>query len=255
MSNTFSNKFITDEKNLALLKETMWGPNGIRQAEELASHFTITKDMKILDLGSGLGLSAMYLVLAHDAEVFATDLYADPTENHERFKSLGISEKIVPMLLDAAQPMPFAKGYFDVIFSVGAYNMFGDNEEMLPKLIPYVKKGGYIAVAFPGLKYEFGNNVPPEMQPFWEVPEVAKTVRGIEWWKELFGKANGIEIINISEMICHDIAWDEYLTSLDPKKGENFAMDAEYVDKWTLDMKAAEDGKYFNTIQFIAKVI
>jgi hypothetical protein len=34
---------------------------------------------------------------------------------------------------------------------------------MLPNLIPYVKKGGYIAVAFPGLKYEFGDNVPPEI--------------------------------------------------------------------------------------------
>ena len=26
-------------------------------------------------------------------------------------------------------------------------------------------------------------------------------------------------------------------------------------EKWTLDMMAAEDGKYFNTIQLIAKVI
>jgi len=255
MSNTFSNKFVADEKNLAFLKETMWGPNGIRQAEELASHFTITKDMRILDLGCGMGLSALYLVQAHGAEVFATDLYADPTENYERFQSLGIADKIIPMLLDATQPLPFAKGYFDVIFSVGAYNIFGDNEEMLPKLIPYVKNGGYIAVAFPGLKYEFGDNVPPEMQPFWDVPDVARCVRGIEWWKDLFGKAEGIEIVNLSEMTCHDIAWEEYLASLDPQKGENFAMDAEHVDKWTLDMMAAEDGKYFNTIQLIAKVI
>jgi SAM-dependent methyltransferase len=247
---TFSNKFITDEKNLTLLKETMWGPNGIRQAEELASHFTITKDMRILDLGCGLGLSALYLVQAHGAEVFATDLYADPTENHKRFQSLGIADKIVPMILDATQPLPFAKGYFDVIFSVGAYNMFGDNEEMLPKLIPYVKKGGYIAVAFPGLKYDFGDNVPPEMQPFWDVPIVARCVRGIEWWKDLFGKAKGIEIVNISEMACHDIAWKEYLASLDPNGGDEWA-----EDKWTLDMKLAEDGKYYNTIQLIAKVI
>jgi len=93
MSNTFSNKFVADEKNLTFLKETMWGPNGIRQAEELASHFKITKDMKILDLGCGLGLSAVYLAQAHGAEVFATDLYADPTENHERFQSLGIRIK------------------------------------------------------------------------------------------------------------------------------------------------------------------
>ena len=226
MSNLFSNKFVADEKGFALLQETMWGPNGIRQAEELASHFTITKDMKILDLGCGMGLSSLYLVQAHGAEVFATDLFADPTVNHERFKSLGIAGNIVPMLLDATLPLPFAKGYFDVIFSVGAYNIFGDNEEMLPKLIPYVKKGGYIAVAFPGLKYEFGDNVPSEMQPFWDDPDVARCVRGIEWWKTLFSKAEGAEIVTISEMACHDIAWKEYLASIDPG-GE---------DKWTLDM-------------------
>jgi len=242
----FSNKFVTDEKNLALLQETMWGPNAIRQAEELASHFTITKDMKILDLGCGTGLSSLYLAQEYGANVFATDLYADPTENNEIFKSLGIADKIVPMTLDANQPLPFAKHYFDVIFSVGAYNVFGDNEEMLPNLASYVKKGGYIAVAFPGLKYEFGDNVPPEMQPFWDVPEVAKTVRGIEWWKELFSKTEGIEIVTISEQTCHDIAWEEYLASIDPINGE---------DKWSLDMMKAEAGKYFNTIQLIAKVM
>ena len=245
MSNTFSNKFISDEKNFALLQDIMWGPNAIRQSEELATHFTITKDMRILDLGCGTGLSSLYLVQEYGAEVFATDLFADPTENYERFKSLDIADKIIPMIIDATQPLPFAKGYFDVIFSVGAYNVFGDNEKMLPNLIPYVKKGGYIAVSFPGLKYEFGDNVPPEMQPFWDVPDVARFIRGIEWWKDLFNKAEGIEIITISEMACHDIAWKEYLASIDPC-GE---------DKWDLDMMAAEDGKYFNTIQLIAKII
>ena len=243
--NTFTEKFMTNPDNRAFLNATMWGPNGIRQAEELASHFPITKDMRILDLGCGMGLSAIYLAQAHGAQVFATDLYADPTENHENFKSLGVAGNIVPMLLDATQPMPFAKGYFDVIFSVGAYNMFGDNEEMLPKLIPYVKQGGYIAVAFPGLKHDFGDNVPPEMQPFWDVPEVARTVRGFAWWKDLFSKAQGVEIMNISEMACHDVAWAEYLASLDPS-GE---------EKWDLDMMAVEGGKYFNTIALVARVV
>ena len=245
MNNTFSNNFITDEKNLAFLQATMMGPNGIRQAEELASHFKITKDMRILDLGCGMGLSSLYLVQEYGAEVFATDII-DPTENYERFKSLGIADKVVPMMIDATQPLPFAKGYFDVIFSVGSYNIFSANEEMLPNLIPYVKKGGCIAVAFPGLKYEFGGNVPREMQPFWSIPIVAETVRGIEWWKDLWGKAEGIEIVNISEMACHNIAWDEYLANLNPNDED---------DKWVLDMMAAEGGKYFNTIQMIAKVI
>ena len=244
--NTFTEQFMSDPGKLEFLHRTMWGPNAVRQAEELASHFRLTKDMRILDLGCGMGLSAVYLVQAYGAQVFATDLYANPTENHENFQSFGIADRIIPMLLDATQPMPFAKRYFDVIFSVGAYNMFGDNEETLPNLIPYVKKGGYIAVSFPGLKYEFGDNVPLEMQPFWDVPDVARCVRGIDWWKELFGKAQGIEIVNISEQSCHDIAWDEYLKSRNPANPD---------EKWDLDMMQAEGGKYFNTIQFVAKVI
>jgi len=246
---------MANKDNFALLQKTMWGPNGIRQSEELASHFTITKDMRILDLGCGLGLSSIYLAKAHGATVFATDLFADPTENHKRFESLGIADKVISMTLDGTKPLPFAERYFDIIFSVGAYNMFGDTEEALPNLIPYVKKGGYIAVSFPGLKYDFGDNVPPEMQPFWDVPEVARYVRGIEWWRDLFNKAEGIEIITISEQTCHDIAWEEYIASLDPTKGEILDFEAEHIDKWTLDMKAAEGGKYYNTIQLIAKVI
>jgi cyclopropane fatty-acyl-phospholipid synthase-like methyltransferase len=246
MSSTFSNKFVADENNLALLHDTMWGPNAIRQAEELASHFAITKDMRILDLGCGKGLSPLYLVQEYGTEVFATDLMVDPTENYERFQSLGVADKIVPMMIDATQPLPFSERYFDVVFSVGAYNIFGADEEMLPKLVSYVKKGGYIAVSIPGLKYEFGNNVPPEMQQFWDIPIVAKCVRSVEWWKDLWSKTEGVEIVNISEMACHDIAWKEYLVKLNPCIED---------DKWELDMMAAENGKYFNTIQLIAKVI
>ena len=250
MSNTFSNKFVADEKNVALLQKTMWGPNAIRQSEELASHFTITPDMRILVLGCGKGLSCFYLAQEFGTQVFATDLYADPTENYELFQSLGVADKIVPMVLDGTQPMPFAEQYFDVIFSVGAYNCFGDTEEALPNLARYVKKGGTIAVSFPGLKYDFGDNVPPEMQPFWDVPDVARFVRGIEWWRELWNKAKGVEILNISEQTCHDIAWKEYIASLKPDI-EDYGLGS---DKWTLDIITAEDGKYYNTIQLIAKV-
>jgi hypothetical protein len=66
----------------------------------------------------------------------------------------------------------------------------------------------------------------------------------------LFSKAKGIDIVTISEMACHDIAWKEYLAKLNPSGGDEWAQ-----DKWTLDMKKAEDGKYYNTIQLIAKVI
>lgn len=264
MTDTFSNKFVADKNNLSFLQKTLMGPNGIRQAEELASHFPITKDMRILDLGAGMGLSSLYLVKEFGTKVFVTDFYIDPTENYERFQSIGIADKTVPMMLDATQPFPFAKNYFDVIFSVGAYNLFGANEEMLPKLISYVKKGGYIAVAFPGLKFDFGDNVPQEMKRFWNEPEVASLVRGIEWWKNLWSKTEGcnsgcLEIVNISEQTCHNIAWQEYLANLNPSNQDNKWADELNSnigdEQWILDMMEAEGGKYFNTIQLIAKVV
>jgi len=36
--------------------------------------------------------------------------------------------------------------------------MFGDTEEMLPTFVSYVKKGGYIAVAFPARHSNFNFN-------------------------------------------------------------------------------------------------
>jgi hypothetical protein len=113
---------------------------------------------------------------------------------------------------------------------------------MLPSLIPFVKRGGHIAVAIPGLKYEFGKSVPDEMRPFWN-DEVARTIRSIDWWKDLWSEAEGIEIVDIREMNCCKQAWDEWLTSPNP-----YAVN-------DIKMMEAEGGKYFNLIQLIAKVI
>ncbi len=70
-------------------------------------------------------------------------------------------------------------------------------------------------MAIPGLKYEFGGNVPDEMQPFWN-DEIARTIRSIDWWKDLWKKAEGIEIVHIREMACCRQAWSEWQTAYHP---------------------------------------
>ena len=238
---TFTNQFISKDKNAEFLKAAMMGPNAMRIAEELASHLNINKNMRILDLGCGCGLSTLLLTKKYGASVFAADLWISPTENYERFESIGIDDKAVPIFVDAAKGLPFANGYFDLLFTVDAYHYFGDTAEMLPLLIPFVKKGGYIAVAIPGLKYEFGKNVPDEMKPFW-IDEVARTVHSLAWWKDLWSEAEGIKITDIREMNCCKQAWDEWLTSPNP-----YAVN-------DIKMMEAEDGKYFSFVQLIAKI-
>ncbi len=59
----------------------------------------------------------------------------------------------------------------------------------------------------------------------------------------MWSKEAGIEIVDIREMSCCKQAWDEWLTAYHP------------VVAGDIKMMEAEGGKYFNLIQFIAKVI
>lgn len=238
----FTNKFITDSQRLEFLKTNMMGPNAMRITEELTAKLGINEKMRILDLGCGSGLSTLLLAQKYNANIVAADLWISPTENYTRFKSIGIEDRVIPILVDATKGIPFANEYFDILLSVDAYHYFGDTAEMLPSLIPLVKRDGYIAIAIPGLKYEFGTNIPQDMQEIWN-SEMSRTLHSIEWWQELWQKCAGIEIVEIKEMDCCNEAWQEWLTAYHLIVAED------------IKMMAMEDGKYFNLIQIVARVI
>ena len=241
--NRFTNQFMEKPENVEFLKETMMGPNAMRVTEELASHLTITENMRVLDLGCGKGLSSLLLAKKYGVSVVAADLWIAPSENFERFKSLGIDEQVIPISVDATQGLPFAKGYFDLLISVDGYHYFGDQKGVLGTMASFMKKGGYIALAIPGIIYEFGENVPEEMKPFWNA-DMERTIHSLEWWKELWSKDKGIEILDIREMDCCKQSWDEWLTAYHP-----------IVATDDIPMREAGADKYFNLIQMIAKVL
>ena len=238
----FTNTFMSDPKR-DYLKAAMMGPNAIRLSEEMASFLDIQAGSRILDLGCGCGLSTLLLTEKYGAQVFAADLWISPTENYERFQSLGIADRAIPISADASKGLPFAHAYFDLLFSVDAYHYFGDTPEMLPSLIPHVKKGGYIAIAIPGLNYEFGEDIPEEMLPWWQDAEVRRTIRSLDFWNDLWSQTEGIELLHIRKMDCHKQAWTEWLACPNPYAAGD------------IDMMKADGGKYINTIQMIAKVL
>lgn len=231
----------TDHYDSTFLLNTMMGPNAMRITEELASFLPVSQGMRILDLGCGMGISSILLAEKYDVTVFAADLWISPTENAKRFAGLGLDAKIFPFLVNATETLPFAHEYFDMIISVDAYQYFGNHESMLPKLLPFVKKGGFIAIAVPGFTQDFPEGLlPEEIQPYW-TPEWY--FYSCTWWRALWEKEPGIEITDLREMSSCEQAWSEWLQSPNPYAQDDIAM-----------MEAGA-GKYFNIIQMIGRKI
>lgn len=236
MNHPYADHFFKNDP--AFLLENMMGPNAIRVAEELATALPLQASSKVLDLGCGAGLSSIFLAEHYGATVFAADLWISPTDNARRFRARGLEEKILPLSVDVTKGLPFAQEYFDILLCVDAYHYFGANAQMLPFLLSFVKKGGFVAMAIPGLQREFENGIPLELQPF--LPEDAN-FHTVDWWVALWSQTPGIELTACREMACHQKAWEEWLQSPNP-----------YAQR-DIGMMKAENGRYYNHVQMVAK--
>ena len=135
-------KYIKSEKyNTPELMSKIMGPNPVKLEEELLIDSKIPENAVVCDLGSGQGLTSVFLAREYGYTVYAADLWSDPEENRKFFDEMGLSrEKIIPVKADA-ENLPFNKEFFDAVVSTDSYNYFGRDENYLDdKLLPYVKR-------------------------------------------------------------------------------------------------------------------
>ncbi|HJB65744.1 MAG TPA: methyltransferase domain-containing protein [Candidatus Mailhella merdavium] len=202
------------------LKANMMGPNAILILEELLDHLSLSSRMRILDLGCGKGLSSIFLAREYKARIFALDLWIPATDNHIRFQKTGLDDFIVPIHADAHE-LPFANHFFDAVISVDSYHYFGNNDTFFSeKIRPLLKKGGLVALAFPGLKSEL-QTVPEAMKPYWKEEELPM-LHSAAWWKELF--KDELHELHIWEMACFKEAWKSWLDTDNPYAVQDRAM-------------------------------
>ena len=210
-------------------KEYLMGPNSFRLLDEMIrrkpadANFTRT-----LDLGCGFALTSLFIANETPAEhVYAFDLWIPATENYKRIQKNHLEDKIIPIHGDALD-MPFAQEYFDTIVSVDSYHYFGCKEGVFSeKILPFVKKGGYVMIAIPGLRTEPQGEV-KELFETWAEGEDSQLFKTAKWWEDLFKKecGDGVEI-TIKEAECYDIAWKEWFDT-----GHEFGIrDKEFLEK------------------------
>lgn len=125
-------KYILSEKyNTPRYMEKIMGPNPVKLEEELLTDSKIPRGAAVCDLGSGQGLTSVFLAKEYGYKVYAADLWSDPEENRAFFRQEGLDEsQIVPVKADASD-LPFEKEFFDAVVSTDSYNYFGRDEKYL----------------------------------------------------------------------------------------------------------------------------
>ena len=225
----------------AELMSKIMGPNPMKLEEELLTGHRIPAGSVVCDLGSGQGLTSVFLAKEYGFTVYAADLWSDPEENRQFFREMGLSDaEIIPVKADATD-LPFEKEFFDGVVSTDSYNYFGRDPDYLDeKLLPFVKKGGYVYIAIPGMKQDCHDHLPPELLLSW-TPEQLDYMHDVGYWRDMVGKSRGAEVLEVSEMESNEEVWADWL------RQEN-----EYAIG---DRKAMEagGGKYLNFIKIVLR--
>ena len=231
----------SEKYNTPALQAKIMGPNPVKLEEELLLNHRIPDGAVVCDLGSGQGLTSVFLAKEYGFTVYAADLWSDPEENRKFFDAMGLDrEQIVPVKADATA-LPFEKEFFDAVVSTDSYNYFGrDGRYLDEKLLPFVKSGGYIYIAVPGMKKDCHNTLPPELLLSW-TPEQLDYLHDVDYWRKIVGKCQGAEVLSVQEMESNEEVWADWL------RQEN-----EYAVSDRKSMEAG-GGKYLNFIAIVLR--
>ena len=232
---------LSQKYNTPQLMSKIMGPNPVKLEEELLLDCKIPQNSIVCDLGSGQGLTSVFLAKEYGFKVYAADLWSNPKENQTFFHEMGLTDdQIIPVKADA-ENLPFEKEFFDAVVSIDSYNYFGRDPEYLDrKLLPFVKHGGYIYVAIPGMKKDCHEHLPAELLLSWTAEQL-DYMHDTDYWTAIVKSSRDAEVISVSEMESNDEVWADWLQQ------EN-----EYAIG---DRKAMEagGGKYLNFIKIVLR--
>ncbi len=231
----------TEKYNVSIVNKKIMGPNPLKLEEELMKDNSIKKGAIVMDLGSGQGITSVFLAKEYGFKVYATDLWSEAQENQKFFAEMGLTEQEIIAVKADATDLTYDNEFFDAVVSTDSYNYFGRDVHYLDeKLLPFVKVGGYVYIVVPGMKKDCHNNIPQELLLSW-TPEQLDYIHDIKYWESIISKSKYSEIVSIYEMESNEECWNDWIQC-----------DNEYAIN---DRKAIESGacKYLNFIAIVLR--
>ena len=219
----------------------MMGPNPLKLAEELLEGNLIREGGTVCDLGCGRGLTSLFLAREYGFKVVAADLWSEPEDNAAFFASQGYGPDKIRAVKADAMALPFAAESFDAVVCIDSYHYFGRDKNFLnEKLLPFVRHGGYIYIAIPGMVEDCHDRLPRELLFSWN-PDQLDYMHDTHYWRGIISAARGIDLLAVRQMESMDEVWRDWLLQDNPYSRQ--------------DRKAMEAGagKYLNFIKIIIR--
>ena len=187
------------------------GPNPLKLCEELLAEHRIPAGARVMDLGSGEGLTSAFLAKEYDFTVYAADLWSEPESHYPLFENFGLTrEQCIPVKADA-NDLPFEREFFDSVVCVDSYNYFGRDPAYLDeKLLPFVKSGGWIYAAVTGMKKDCHDNIPEVLLRSWNAEQL-DYIHDAQWWRSMVSQSRDCEVVSVHEMRSNAEVWADWL--------------------------------------------
>ncbi len=170
------------------------GPHPLWQLEDLLIGIDVAAGSRVLDLGSGMSATSVYLVREYGCEVVSLDLWVPSGERQAVLDAAGVGDHVTTVTGDV-RTMALGDGVFDAIISVDAFEYFGTDARFLPRLVAALRSGGTLAMSTPALRDDpYTAAVPPHVQAVFGAEAAAW--HSPAWWKrhwDLTGLVDDIE--------------------------------------------------------------
>jgi SAM-dependent methyltransferase len=209
------------------------GPHPLWLLEDLARDLDLKPGMRVLDLGSGKGATSVFLAKEYGVQVWAADLWIDPTEAAANIASQGV-DGVVTVKAEA-HTLPFAHGFFDAIVCIDAYEYFGTADGYLAYLVDFLKPGGQLGVATPAMR--------KEIRELGYLPDHIKKLVGWEalawhtadWWRFQWEIT---ELVEVTAARLQESGWQDWLIWSQALSERSGTRDG------ALEMLEADQGEY-----------
>ncbi len=183
------------------------GPHVLWLAEWLTTGMKLEPRMRVLDLGCGRALSSIFLAKEFGVSVWAADLWTKPAENWKRIQQAELTDRVFPLLVEA-HTMPFANGFFDAIVSFDAFHYFGTDDLYMGYCKQFIRTGGRLGIASPGVNEELTAGVPGHLRPYWEWEFCS--FHSPDWWRNHWEKTGLVEVEVADSMPQGAKLWREW---------------------------------------------